>query len=71
MIGNGSGKTYYQGRIEPSPPPPQVKFFKKFEEIFDCRESRSCARRVGGREGGWLSLEIDEAGSHEPTKEIS
>jgi hypothetical protein len=54
------------------PPPPHAnKIFKKFEEIFDCHGSRSCARRVGGREGGWLSLEIDEAGSHEPTKEIS
>jgi hypothetical protein len=69
MIGNESGKTYYQGRIEPSPP--SSKIFKKFEEIFDCHGSRSCARRVAGREGGWLSLEIDEAGSHEPTKEIS
>jgi hypothetical protein len=70
MIGNGWGKTYYQGRIEPSPPPAS-KIFKKFEGISTCRGSRSCARRVGGREGGWLSLEIDEAGSHEPTKEIS
>ena len=30
MIGNGSGKTYYQGRIEPSPP--ASKIFKKFEK---------------------------------------
>ena len=57
MIGNGWGETYYQGRIQASPPPAN-KIFKKFEEIFNRRESRGCARRVTGGGKGIANCEL-------------
>ena len=49
MTGNGWGETVYRG-IQASPPPPANKIFKKFEEIFNRRESRGCAWLAAGRE---------------------
>ena len=46
MMRNGWGETYYQGRIEPSQPPPQTIFSRNLNS----RGSRSCARRVAEME---------------------